>query len=126
MRTEQRLRSMVSWSTWTEVSVLALVSLLGAIALPVRPLQAQTRLLEMDINEATPSPTVDPATASDSDWDEQCQPVGRSGARACRVQSGSGEESPEPIPSVGQATLPFSDVPLDHWAYDALLFLSSP
>ncbi|MEO1208338.1 MAG: hypothetical protein AAFX78_02240 [Cyanobacteria bacterium J06638_20] len=101
-------------------------AMVGVLAASSRPLQAQTLPPATGVNEANPIPAVAPTSESSLPEDDSCQIVERSGARACRVQPASDEPSSPSPSSVGQATLPFSDVPLDHWAYDALLFLSAP
>ncbi|MEO1147547.1 MAG: hypothetical protein AAFY26_18350 [Cyanobacteria bacterium J06638_22] len=143
MKTKQESRatgsqaSLLGWSG-SRVSILTsafgagllvgaiIGAIVGMIAASSRPLQAQTLPPATDVNEAPHTPAVAPGSASDASEDDACRPVGRSGARACRAQPASDEPSNAPPSSVGQATLPFSDVPPDHWAYDALLFLSSP
>lgn len=143
MKTKQEFRatgsraSLLGWSG-SRVSILisgfgagllvgAIIgAIVGGLTASSRPLQAQTLPSVTDVNEATSTPAVTPGPASDASEDDACQPVGRSGARACRSQPASDEPSNAPPFSIGQTTLPFSDVPPDHWAYDALLFLSSP
>jgi|GEM_PF-3486603 len=134
MQTEQRFRATI-FSRWEsnasrQTSVLGLLGLtllVGAIALPALPLHAQSLTAEPAVNEAAPTTPLEAVPEWATDQDELCQPVGNSGARACRMVPASGNSQPaEAVPSVGQATLPFSDVPPDHWAYEALLFLSSP
>lgn len=132
MRTEQRFRATIlalqKSPTPITAAALGLAVVVGAIALPGSPSQAQIPPDATNLNTGAPT-TTGPVTPvsdmSDRSLDEPCQTVSPY-TTDCRQLSDIEAQPNESSPSVGQAVLPFSDVPPDHWAYDALLFLSFP
>lgn len=65
-----------------------------------------------------------PPSATHPDLGPAFLPEEDEGRVSAGVDASGGEEPVSPR-SMGQATLPFSDVPPDHWAYEALLYLST-